>query len=1188
MAAFTAKSLVRFGSPTRILTPYIDNHSISRVLEIEESYDRTRQLGKMVVLDQGVRSELFVRLKDNLYLDARYRQDGSLANCKTWHSRPNEGYFGLFRDITERPNDPEGVGDQRELTGFLIGPVSLAYLFRNELQALWLSKLKKELTKNNTNQLVDDKASLFDRRQVNPTKPIQFSLSANNLSTKVVTFKQSEFLIERSTELSELATYAKYDNLFMIDYLAIDQFDSRSRLDLFKLPSRFSCIDSGAVDNVGLFKFEQVWPSRVPAELGSPMGRSLNVIFHETELYPEGVNFILDSDRQMLRFNIEGHSENLVDFKRAIVYQMPLEPAPNSDSKRDVLDVEGVTSSGLRNADCSILSLKQLLDDDDQTNELEPSIWRFLAGKTNLVAYIGKTMYMNGRPVHEFELSYKILKELPIFFRLLVDVSGWQATDSDLAAMLIGKLWLSLESCSELYSKIECSNYPNMLGYKLELIANKGEEGLKVLKSHQVHVGEFHWEPLKGFSALEAIFDIGKCPINKLDLSLGIRWSVSEETNYSKGNYHQLDDFVYLQLRRCMMEANIELDLVRIDRANLLPGTMMATYSITLAESPNQVNAFELAEVKLVPKNDIKSILVGQSKKIKTLFECLSWASQYGNARTVLFTSTSPATECLILETDDWNSLVESRAEQDAMAPGESQPRIAPTGSYSLYIRRIERTHQTASKVSNLKMFISQQLRELNKILLNTKSTVLKTGDPRLDTTRLQFWPLKVVPDTMNAKTIGSQTTLTYKPGYRFLEVVKPDSVAKNYGLPDKGTESYDIRSRTQVASISFSHCLSRCEVEPHCASFSYCKYTDFADSHYCQLTDLKLDFREKDKEISADSLIGRQLTRDAGCEIHVKDYLQYFQQKSNEIFMNEEGNDWHLDSNAKTLLDCASSCFTSPRRTCLRFSFCQNENARCFHWIIETLQELVEQQIQPASVNENEWKIIKSNHLNSNLEQITSNQTGCLLFKRKPITLYHRTLTTRSGSLRWSGENLVESRLEHVDKDSCADRCLAAAECQSFDSCRILSGTVSLGGLSEVDSPELQTNSSRQKSNRLVYRHDCILLSGSVLDKQMMQLNKLVGEQDVEPIEQADMNKQRSKVLERTQCTHYEHLEAKQSLSPQKLNSILQTLQVNIDKTPATSYAANLFGAALLGLALGLCVRLLASSSRRRRRSNF
>lgn len=1114
-------------------------------LELEEYYDQSRKLAKLVVdSDNGERNELFIRAKDNLYLEVNYSPDGSMSNCLLHQTKPESGFFSLFNSVSEL------ASKEGEKYAHFIGPAMFLYKFRGELEAQNF-KAKPPNNANSKTDFHDEKFRHGKRLLIGSRDAVEFDLGGE---LGKITFKQSDFDIPRSPLLSLLALQLSYrdsksDTRFVVDYLSIDEikFDLMHQ-DLFKLPFGFECLPSKQDDLKGsTFAVENGWATRLTIKHDR-----LSTNIQPLKTYPEGANIMLDFQRNLLRFDIKGRSKNVLDINNNLIYHMPHEPALMADTTSDVLSNE--LGSQARNDECTIMSgdlFSDYLNDLKQINSCRSisslNRWRFLVGQTNSIIYMGRSKWpQDGRSVHEFQLRYKSYRDLPPLFVLLITQTTWNSLAIEHANdLLIGKLLIeSNEYCVGFHEYYPTCAEPNIIGFRVEVLSEQTNRKLAITKREEIQFSEFLWE-FNDENLIELpfeAFELKKCPLKKLHLMQEVRW-LEEHPSEKEICEHrsEFDDFIGNQLLYYLNNfAHSDVSVVKLNLAEpILPGIKLAKFSYELSDKPQIVIKYKLLRQN-VAKSNMRSKSLDFSAKSKTLLDCLSFASQFGNSQAVLH---STSLGCLVYENDEIYN------ESD---------NISAANQYDLYMRFFEdpKTIQSDNK-SGLKMLISEQLDQINSELQSqyggNRSNNFETCTGSTLIRDVRMGKLKVIQldnSHQHNRALGKKTTLLIRSGYRFVE------------LPNQADSK--AKSRVQEDSLTFVECLNKCDQDAQCASFAYCKYPDLIHHETCQLSDIKFNSNAAQNNDPSDSdSITKQLTRDAGCEIHAKNYLLYFESiNQSQIKLDDKkANRWQFVSSDTSELDCAASCYNSNQlgdnddykpSSCTRFIHCKQMGFKCFHW-------------SPTSTD--------SKPTDSSADSLFDDKThslsgDCTAYERKSMSLYRRTLNYEN-STWFNIDERVELRptkLEYMSKEKCAERCLSDIECQSFDSCFVI---------------RMAKSDERSKNlPNTFHRFDCLLLKDSVYDGDL----KLIDREKEEDSKELDGGEG----LERIQCDHYEIGSAKQRLSSQQMREIFKSLSEPADKTTTTSYVTTLFGASIIGLTLGIGAKsvILATKPMLRRRT--
>ena len=1096
LASFRTKLLARLESGPA------DNRRVA-VYEVEEFYDRSRGLGRATVLDsEGERIELLVHLKSKIYFEGQYGVDGDLKRCEVSQKRPLGGNFDLFGPLAAGPKE-------RQELGYIVGPSALLYKFREGLRSKSEARLRSQADSN-----LDGSKQIDDRRRlmVDPT-PLIFQLEDG---TEVV-FQQSDLPLDRSPLLAELASFLsltdKNGNSYQIDYLFIEsgQFSFSATYDPFKLPSVYSCLSPHLIGEE--YQLSSTW-ARILEIKSNRMSAALSGL----SVYPGGAHLALDLGISKFMLRIEGQSRDVFDIRRRLLYSMPENPTPNALSPpTTVADNSTGNIEGTNNGECLVISNNAFnginsLISIDMESLASLDRWRFFIGNTNSMTYLGRTKYKDRQLVHEFELNYTQSTYLPAYLTILIQQSTWRDLSSvDKSDRLVGKLWLLAESCEDLYSTPQRCKDPTILGLRIDLV-NANNQRVKV--SESVHFNEFQWDQFDedglDESATET-FNLRQCFDRKLHLTLETRWSSYKDLDSACSEQIWLDDFVASKLIDHLSNL-VGSDLIVTDlQRRSFPGVKKLSYIVELAQEPEQVIAFKL-ESEQVMRSAMASWPIDQFQAARTQFECLTWAAQFGRAQAVLY---SPETgECLVYDNRERKNKIDS----------------SKGTLYAVYGREIE---QTSGSHEVLDLFIHDKLDTFNQKVLDlySKPNEYKAClDDATLVSDLRLGTLKLKVSSVRNRLQG-QAPL-YKAGYRFIEQNLEFS-------PDNRVES-----RQQMEVVSFAQCSSSCDEEPRCSSFSYCHYQE-SRHEYCQLA----DFVPRSGENSS-TVQSSYLTRDAGCEIYLRDYLANFEPKNvAELTAIELNNIWRPISNVNSELACARSCYLAAEDSCMRLVYCPDLQTKCFHWLNDAGTE--------------------SNRGKSPLPLSNAALSSCSEFKRKPLTLYKRTMAIKFKTFDWFADGLTRLKVNDMDENECARRCSQDTECQSFDSCTL-----------PISKQPTDHDDETGNSSAILSRRECTLLSYSIYDKQM-RLAIDVREGGSRDAEEGSTTKQ----SDSPHCAHYERLAAQRRLTDMEAKMLIRGLTTGPVTTKPTSYVSILFGASILGLTLGVCANSASTLWKRQTR---
>lgn len=1100
-----------------------NQHETTRVT-VEEVYDGTRGLGKVIVQDQtGSRTRLYVNSFNRFILEAKYTSTDELVECNIFRSpedqRARDSYLSLFKTFSDLQQSTP-VGDAKEFD-HIIGPSAPIYLYRYLLRSKWQDR-QSELSQD-TSQNVDQ------YRMFVSDKEIKIDSQTSAGKTRWVKFRQSDFLLDRAPLLSKLAASMSLIEPesgmhFQLDIVSISELEigrvSQIRADdLFKLPTWFRC-NKPNPDTI--FPFQQLDPYWIGRALG---GSSLSARISSSAL-SWSVAVEVDLATEMMRLEANGSSWNVIDMHRKLLYYMPNEPSG--------FELNDYKLDKARNGACIILNSETLNGitnfwSDHKQSERENltltsrTAWKFLVGNTNSVMYLGRTKNVaEGRfadlqslNVHEFEIRYNTFSELPALLLLFMPaVSSLQAKYMDkdtTGGIIIGRIWIraSESDCADIHASLVCHSIIP-LAFQLDLfnpIAKDSQDRIRFSRS--IRLDNFRWD-LASNQATElsppgTAFDVSRCPIATVLGSLDVSWTKSIDTPAAcvDRSTVELNSFLarYLGdlLRRLDIYSPRDLMLTRVSRRPTL-AARRAHFDIQLAQVPAEMHKFELTNFD--PNLVQATAMIDRRSKSETLFDCLSFAAQ--NLATEIVLHSEQTGECNLY-----------KAPSKLPSTGWSHQLVGIDPSlFDTYRRSLASRSSDQPKVEKLlKDFLQRDLRHLNKVLNDQSETpndLEACAGPKTLAHDIRIGPIRAHRDFLLDMKSGSSPY--EKPpqlsGFKF----EPSGQPFNADL---------VAGRIQLESATLRRCRSKCDQKMRCASFAYCHYPDERQSS-CQLADVLLN-----QLADVSSL---PVVRDKNCEIYSKNYLDYYE-------ADEEAHDELVpdlkdlvevktSSGDMSIQECARSCLSHKQLTCLWFSYCPQEQTRCFNW---PFQEELEAP-QPSGV---ESKKVELNEIKPDT------LSECLVYKRKSTSLFEPIAHFLANQSGWDSSTLFLGDLTHLNLDQCADRCMEFRDCLSFDMC-LVTPEEEIG-----DSPS--TNSF----------HVCRLLSRSVFGGQM-SLRKLHGRDKTDPFKSAT-------------CDHYERTVSKAGISADQLNLLVNKLAIDAARQAETSYATKLVVAAALGLSIGI-----------------
>lgn len=1221
---------------TKLLLTFENRPAGEHRLEIEEIYDQDKGLAKIVILNgaKAERAELFFRPEDELFLEMVYNLAPASANQPAASCRASVGsqqlpdgefyYLKLLQELTR--------GAERAWFNVLLGPSVFLHAAQTDLLARYQQR-SSTLEQNAKTEPIErmDLAATVMRRRFIVEKEVGFvkELPSFGEGAKArLEFSQADYMIQRAPLLAQLAAYFTYAHpetglKYSVDYLEIDNLTlshlAELHLDVFKLPQVRACLEA---ESAAQFGFDSFWSKSFQVRASR---FSMNV--HAHQLHPAGIHVAADTDRHLMRFDIDKRSRNVIDLKYEFIYHMPNEPIDSSASENSVLANHQQATTGLSsnvaNDRCTIISSRSfpglkamnraeliLLSSHVSANR-----WAHLIGRPASIIYLGMGQLEagSGKRAHEFELSYLSTDHLPPFFVLLFGKERWRQQRQSGAGeahkvLLIGRLWLlaGASSCpppAYTHRPIGCVD-PIPLKMQLDQVETS-ETGPKVLSSEQVYFTEFEWELFEeddvgSMDRSYETFDRRPCPVEQMELQLDVEWK--EETPAESYNQPgedpcqdrgQLDDLVFGQLNELILTyASFDVELMDLKRKQTPPGTMMATYFITLAELPDLANMFEQIASR-VPQSTAKdSLLLAKSSDFKVLFECLTWASQFGNSLGVLH---SPNLGCFVYDklrsipAADQDGKSSSANTATAAGNRHDNSTIGDGELFTAYSRRVESFIQaTRNNLSGLKLFKTQHIDTVNHEIVrsnrgeNSLEACLSRPSAGMSIVRdIKFSKLRQLSAAAAAaQNIVAHRQVPVKAGFRFVESV--------------GGEQNLVKSRRQFEVVSLSDCLARCRELAECSSYSHCKNIQ-SRHEYCQLSDLMLSSKisptsanEKTKEGTApesgrkDSLFVRQ----SGCQVHSKDYLRYFEPARDAAELvgpSVKLDQWRSMGAGVSEFECASLCHQAGP-SCMRFLHCRSD--ACYH----------------RNVPPNPSGDAKNSDESSTGTLRVFEPSECRLFKKRSLSLYRRTVSTDRGPFKWvlsepdgsrkldddDDETKAELRAETiagaVSEEKCAQLCTENVECQSFDSCS-----------TPIYSPTSDSSSSGAGGislKRSLPHFVCTLLSHSLANngagRHLLVASERADDGNKEEDQAITTTLDRRSVELSSHCSHFE----RQGLGSDDDNAesagelIIEMFKGNRSSSSpsrrlepsADAKAIGLFSAALLGLTLGLAANMLAA----------
>lgn len=1177
-----------------------DGSTTSR-LEIEEIYDQVRGLAKITILNSGQaeRAELFYRAEDGLYLEILYSLTGGpgykkcTASAGASEPPPNGRYFGLLQELTRGSN-------RSQWAAILLGPSVFLHSAQADLLARFAQR-KEQIEKNTQTEPMLQKwvnaSSSAMRHRFIVEQGVGLAKELNESIS--VEFSQADFSIDRSPLLTQLATFMSYSDganqlRYSIDYLEIDNvtlghlLDTSTNRDLFKFPQVRACLGVGSEPPEEQFGFNSTWLRYF--QLGATR---FSANLHASNLHPAGVHVAANLDKHLLRFDIDKQSRNVIDLKNELIYHMPNEPAgPEAgDIDTDLAQRDGegaqVQTNKVRNSHCSIISSSRAFPGLRTLKWAEQALisnpgavkrWAHLIGRPESIIYLGmdRPPSSSGQLAYEFELTYLKVDNLSPWFVILFGQDEWQVADvnrSERKLLLVGKLWIKAEeaSCSRRASShrpFDCSN-PTLLLAKLDLIEQSRDgDQQAIIVSKQIHFSEFEWELFGGDSDVGKLdkiyetFDRRLCPIEKLELQFDVEWKQEiQEENFKPGeelcqHHSQLDDLVFGHINEYILTyASADVELMDVNLRQSLLGTMVAHYAITLTELPDLANSFRrLPDVsQLVPQRALEreqSHLLAKSSQFKVLFECLSWASQFGNSLGVLH---SPSVGCFVYDkvVIDREMLLQANQPPPAGDVGKQQPVVEPL--FAAYSRELESFRKTIrNSLSGLKLFKAEHIDTINHEIVRSNRD--ENGyEVCLSRPTGQSLLRDIKFSKLRHKPASSSERVPVKSGFKFTETSSSDGEQI----------SSLMQSRRQFEVVSFTDCLRRCNEQPDCASYSHCKNVE-SQHQYCQLSDLKLSSKVVlDLNSIVGIIEGQNFTLQPGCHLHSKDYLLYFEPARNAAELaggpDVQLNQWApLGEGQTSELECASLCHQLGT-DCMRFLHCHPQ--ACYY-----------RQPDSSAVEGSALRLFEP--------------SDCSLFKKKNLGLYRRMLSIDFGPFEWAlaenaddaagGEPLrAELMPGPVGEEKCAQLCTDNVECQSFDSCSTAIHT------SRATAVNNKHDTAAVTVRRNLPHFVCTLLSRS-LSNGLLLVNQTASE--VSPPPPPDDNNSAATDYELTRhCSHFERqgLRSASQLLLDRMTASNGSLKLKIDEPSADSKAAGLFSAALLGLLLGIASNMLMALAR-------
>lgn len=1116
--AFKVKSLVQFEGQTEIF-------------EVEEIYDKPRELGKATIRHSSdFRTELHVRTKDKLYSSASLTGESILGGCLLSQTRPTDGLFNYFRDIAKLVAQLKPEGNHEHL----IGPAALLYLYRDELMKLdGVTSNEFALSKSRRRLILD---SSTGTNYVEGGFKVTFDRVSSSMGP-----------IERAPLLATLAASATLEFMnatkFKVDYLSIDEIDSTqlalSSRDPFKLPAAFVCLKSGVRLKGEMYSLFESWSKKLPI-----MSNQMSATFFKANRLDTGVRLSADLSRFLFKIDLNGDSEDVFDLKRGLLYHMPSEAPLLADAAEDVLN-HGLEA---HNSECSILSLEGIFENqavrasDRMSNVYYTADrWQFLLGRTDQVVYLGKTNLANKLIAHEYELSYPANASLPDFILSIISRGSWHSIGTiEAGQKLINRLWISARSCPHLYSDHDQCKEPSLLGFRLELVEVIGDSsGAPVVKLiDEVTISDFDWS--LGYDSDDQvytgksseIFDFSRCPLETISISTAVKWYQEMATGEGSINRYidHLDDYVAQQLNDYLYTfASSDLMIAKLERIDFA-GTRMAKYVAQIAQEPRWTTRFKLKGQTIVEK--LAKSLVASNDKATSRYECFTWASQFGNSKALGIQADLGG--CHVYAIDDIDQLL-------VVNRNETGGQINQTSSTNLglFERIVEHLPNEADEMSGLKVFVYKHIDTIIKqmTLASKRQNEREARLANYIVRDIRLEPAFVEPDLGEPSArhqVSAASLIALKRGYRFIEISRQPS----QGQLEQTSEFVRYRNQYEVSTLA--QCLARCHREPSCSSAAHCRYPE-SGHEFCQLTNISLQTLTTVTGLSLDNL----LTRDAGCEVHAKDYLHFFDQEDGiQVKSNIYDGLWFKSSGEPIdVHQCAAMCMNQAGETCMKFIHCGTQRNRCLFWIPDGAHELEGLDTIDGSEIEN-----------------ATNLAGCSTFKREPITMYRRTQVIKSAGEWVSATNdgdLRESQIDHMSLSLCAEQCNLDAECQSFDSCLIvtkLSRTRSTGN----------KKSSVRPQDLGQPRLQCVLLSKSSSDGGMRFESSN---------SDADTNRESEPTIDiERNCGHYERLSASNRQSDEGAAQVADIIQSG--STGNISIVCHLLGSALVGVVLAIVLK--------------
>lgn len=286
-----------------------------------------------------------------------------------------------------------------------------------------------------------------------------------------------------------------------------------------------------------------------------------------------------------------------------------------------------------------------------------------------------------------------------------------------------------------------------------------------------------------------------------------------------------------------------------------------------------------------------------KTKKDITMLECLMVAAQYNSVKSLLYTakkSSNELEECILLSATTWSSKPVSTKKEEI------------SKSYYLFF-----------KIRECWPSYSGDSFDSKKLYGDTEHTIdVSTGHFAVFMEGLQLNDIVITNNVMpvsklkilSTRIVNQQpTTITrIVSGYRY-------DTESDYRIVSLDDDENNVK-----AVLSLAYCINECQKDTHCSSFAFCREDD---ENLCLISNIKdfspdvqQDKQKAEKTTRKKSLRmhligGHQLRHDSRCEIHIKNYMEYFDPMYGTVATIESLTNWKIYNNVKQANICAKSC---------------------------------------------------------------------------------------------------------------------------------------------------------------------------------------------------------------------------------------------------------------------------------------